>query len=107
MRLVRKADGAVVADDLQVADSFLTRLRGLMGRGSLRPGEALWIEGCDSTPHAHRVVSTAAFENRCGRGTQARHVVRIDLCGQFELADVDHPRYRIADRDILSDARET
>jgi uncharacterized membrane protein (UPF0127 family) len=48
MRLVRKGDGAVVADDLRVADTFFSRLRGLMGRASIAPGEGLWIDRCDS-----------------------------------------------------------
>ncbi len=48
MRLIRERDGAVVAGDLRVADGFFTRLRGLMGRAGLAPGEGLWIEPCSA-----------------------------------------------------------
>lgn len=48
MRLVRDGDGAVVADDLEVARSFVGRARGLMGRAGLEPAQGLWLEPCNS-----------------------------------------------------------
>jgi uncharacterized membrane protein (UPF0127 family) len=48
MRLVRGRDGAVVASDLELAASFLRRLRGLMGRRRLPAGRGLWLEPCAS-----------------------------------------------------------
>jgi uncharacterized protein len=48
MRLVRERDGAVVADELEVADSFVRRLFGLMGRRALPTGRGLWLEPCTS-----------------------------------------------------------
>lgn len=48
MRLVRERDGAVVAERLELADSFLRRLRGLMGRRALPAGRGLWLEPCAS-----------------------------------------------------------
>lgn len=41
---VRRADGsAVLGDRVRVAESFWTRLRGLLGRPALEPGEGLLI----------------------------------------------------------------
>lgn len=48
LRLVREDDGAVVAEELVLGDSFLARLLGLMGRRALRAGEALYLEPCAS-----------------------------------------------------------
>lgn len=48
MRLVRERDGAVLVESLELADSFLGRLRGLMGRRALPAGGGLWLEPCDS-----------------------------------------------------------
>jgi len=45
-RLVRARDGAVVATRVEVADTFVKRFFGLMGRASLAPGAALWLEPC-------------------------------------------------------------
>jgi len=46
--LVRESDQRVVASKLEVADSFLSRFLGLMGRARLPEGGALWIEPCSS-----------------------------------------------------------
>ena len=39
---------AWLADELEIADSFLTRLVGLMGRASLSAKSGLWIQQCNS-----------------------------------------------------------
>lgn len=41
-----RGDGAVLGDDVRVADGFWTRLRGLLGRPRLEPGEGLLIVPC-------------------------------------------------------------
>jgi uncharacterized membrane protein (UPF0127 family) len=41
-RVVR-ADGSAVCDECFVADTVLTRMRGLLGRPPLRPGEGLML----------------------------------------------------------------
>jgi uncharacterized membrane protein (UPF0127 family) len=46
--LVRVADGAVVAASCEMARTLGARLLGLMGRPSLPPGGALWLEPCSS-----------------------------------------------------------
>lgn len=43
-----RTDGAVVCDSCSVAASFLSRLRGLLGRGGLRAGEGLLIRPASS-----------------------------------------------------------
>ncbi|HOY68886.1 MAG TPA: DUF192 domain-containing protein [Candidatus Ozemobacteraceae bacterium] len=45
---VKKTDGTTVANRVGVADTFLTRLRGLMFTSPLGPGEGLLIEPCTS-----------------------------------------------------------
>lgn len=45
---MRAQDGAVIVERLELADRFLPRLRGLMGRPALPPGHALWLEPCAS-----------------------------------------------------------
>jgi len=39
--------GQILADAGEVADSSVKRRRGLLGRDSLRRGEALWIAPCE------------------------------------------------------------
>ncbi|MCA8921596.1 MAG: DUF192 domain-containing protein [Planctomycetes bacterium] len=64
--LQREEDGAVVADALRLANTFSTRLRGLIGR-RLEPRGGLWLEPCSSihmmfVPYAIDVV----FVRRAG-----------------------------------------
>jgi uncharacterized protein len=40
--------GTTLAADVEVAASFMSRFRGLMGRPSLAPGSGLWITGTSS-----------------------------------------------------------
>jgi uncharacterized protein len=37
---------SVLADAAEIADTSATRRKGLLGRGTLRPGEGLWIVPC-------------------------------------------------------------
>jgi len=41
--ILRRADGTIVCDRCTVADDPLTRLRGLLGRDGLEPGEGLLL----------------------------------------------------------------
>jgi hypothetical protein len=38
----------VIGDGIQEADTFLARMRGLLGTDGLAPGEGLWIQPCNS-----------------------------------------------------------
>ncbi|MGB9802887.1 DUF192 domain-containing protein [Desulfofundulus sp.] len=46
MRLVNLTRSTLLADKVRVAANFWSRLRGLMGRREMDPGEALVLEGC-------------------------------------------------------------
>ncbi len=48
MQLVRVSDGAVVAAELHVANTFATQFLGLMFRAGLRSGEGLWLQSCSA-----------------------------------------------------------
>jgi len=48
LKVVNLARGSVLATQLEVAGSGKTRRKGLLGRGSLSPGEGLWIIPCES-----------------------------------------------------------
>ncbi|MCU0483161.1 MAG: DUF192 domain-containing protein [Chloroflexi bacterium] len=43
LRAVNRTRGAVVAERLEVADSFGSRFAGLMGRPVLAPGTGMWL----------------------------------------------------------------
>ena len=48
MRITNSTRGSELATQARRADTLLTRLVGLLGRSSLKPGEALLIEPCSS-----------------------------------------------------------
>ena len=47
-------NGEVVLDKLKLADNYAKRLRGLLGKNSLSPGEGLIIRPCNSI-HTYRM----------------------------------------------------
>jgi uncharacterized protein len=46
MKIVNKTRNCVLAEQAQIADSFLARAKGLLGRDSLPTGQALVITSC-------------------------------------------------------------
>ena len=48
MQVYNTTKKTVLAHDLKVADTFFTRLKGLLGKDSLNNGTALWIKDCPS-----------------------------------------------------------
>jgi hypothetical protein len=71
------ADGTVVAERCSVANSFLARFRGLMGRRELPAGEALCIQDCGSIHMFFmRFAIDVAFVNADGRVLHACHSIR-------------------------------
>lgn len=48
MKLINITNGAVLAGVVQIADDFITRLKGLIGRTGLKSDEALIIQPCKS-----------------------------------------------------------
>ena len=47
-KLINERTGEVILDDLQTADTFYARFRGLMGRPSMPENAGLMIEPCNS-----------------------------------------------------------
>jgi uncharacterized membrane protein (UPF0127 family) len=48
MKLLNKSKGTILAHDLKVADSFIRRFVGLMGRSQLPAGQGLLLTKCNS-----------------------------------------------------------
>ncbi len=48
MKAVDRTSGKELAPNLAVADTFFTKLKGLLGRKELPQGEGLWIKHCNS-----------------------------------------------------------
>lgn len=46
MRIINRTRGTVLAGDLRTADTFLSRLKGLLGASGPAEGEGLWIVPC-------------------------------------------------------------
>ena len=72
MRLLNQANGAVLAENVQIARTARARLKGLLGRDFLPEGEALSIEPCTSI-HTFfmRFPIDAAFLARDGKVLRA------------------------------------
>ncbi|MEZ6188938.1 MAG: DUF192 domain-containing protein [Planctomycetota bacterium] len=73
-------DGTVVASELVLANTFGTRLRGLIGR-RLPPEHGLWLEPCNSihmmfVPYAIDVVFLRRGEGPLGAGS-AGEVLKV------------------------------
>lgn len=48
VRIANATRGTILADHAQRADSFWSKLRGLLGRSGLQPGEGMVFEPCTS-----------------------------------------------------------
>lgn len=48
MRAIDATSGREIASRVAVADTFFSRLKGLLGTEELPPGEAMWIRPCGS-----------------------------------------------------------
>lgn len=48
MKIINLSKNTVLAEDAAVADTFLSRIKGLLGRKNLQAGEALVIRPCNS-----------------------------------------------------------
>jgi len=47
LKIYHRATGQCLAERVVLANTFLTRLRGLLGRRRLAPTEALWLRPCN------------------------------------------------------------
>lgn len=48
MKLINQTKNTVIAEEVAVASSLPSRVKGLLGRSSMKPGEALIITACSS-----------------------------------------------------------
>ncbi len=67
MKIINQTRGVVLAENVRVTKTAKERMRGLLGRDGLDPGEALYISPCTSI-HSFfmRFVFDAAFVARDG-----------------------------------------
>lgn len=73
VRVVNMSRGTVLADRVQVADTWAGRLRGLLGRPALAPGEGLLITPCRAVhTFGMRYPIDVVYVSRDG------HVVLVD-----------------------------
>ncbi len=69
MRARNVTRGTLLGGSILPADTFLLRLKGLIGRGGLGPGEGLWISPCRCIhSFGMRFPIDAVFVGRDGRG---------------------------------------
>ena len=47
-QLINRTKNQIVTDQLMIAESLFSRMKGLLGRKSLEPHEMLWINPCNS-----------------------------------------------------------
>ncbi|MFH1127854.1 MAG: DUF192 domain-containing protein [Candidatus Omnitrophota bacterium] len=48
MRLINKTKNTILAQDVQVADTLFSRMRGLLGKKELKSGQAIVLKPCNS-----------------------------------------------------------
>lgn len=76
-QVVNQSKGTVVADTVEVADSFWARFWGLMGRKSLPGGHGLYLKSTSSIHTAFmRFPIDVIFVNRDGRVRKVAAAVR-------------------------------
>lgn len=68
MRAINLASDTELANKLVTAEHLFARMRGLLGRTCLQPGEALWIKPCNGIhTFGMRFAIDAIFLNRENR----------------------------------------
>ena len=48
MKACNSRNSKVLSDNVEIADSILKRMKGLLGKSNMQTGEALWIKPCMS-----------------------------------------------------------
>lgn len=48
MKIFNKTKGTLLADDVVLADTLITRMKGLLGKKDFKNGQALILKPCDS-----------------------------------------------------------
>lgn len=74
MTLQAACNGQLLANNVQHATSHVARLKGLLGRDALRPGEGMLIEPCKSIHmFGMRFAIDAVFVDRSGQVIAVHH----------------------------------
>lgn len=109
VRVFQDGSGVSVGSKVRVADSWWGRLRGLLARPPVRPGEGLLLIGCGSV---HTVGMTypidVAFLDV--DGTVVRHITRLDpyrvkLGGPEAVHALELPAGRLEDTGTVPGVR--
>jgi len=104
MQVYNKTKQRLLASDLKVADTFYSRLKGLLGLKALESGSALWIKDCPSV-HTFfmrfnidviflndKMQVTRVVENlppwRCTRFFQFKNKSCIELSSSSQISDL-------------------
>jgi uncharacterized membrane protein (UPF0127 family) len=97
--VVNADSGAVVASSVAVADTFMSRLRGLLARPPLAAEEGLLLLECDSVHTAGmRYAIDVAFldeEGRVVRSIRALEPWRLGLGGDHAVHTLELPAGRL------------
>lgn len=106
MTLLRNANtGAILATRVDRATTFVDRAVGLLGRGSLRPDEGLWIEPCSAIHTVGmRVAIDVIFLDRVRRVVALHQVVppfRFALACRGASCAIELGAGAIAGNDLL------
>lgn len=90
VRLVNSENGAVIARRVAVARSLFDRMRGLLGRDSLPPGEGMLIERCSSihTFFMRFPIDVVFLDRRMAVVKVSRHIAPWRLASAFGAASV-------------------
>lgn len=48
MKIIKKADNSVIAEDVIIADTLFKRMKGLLGKKEFGKGQAIVLEPCNS-----------------------------------------------------------
>ena len=76
-RRLETADGVVVAEHVEIADSMWSRFMGLMFRPALPPGHGLALQPCSSIHMFFmRFALDVAFLDRDGRVVRTYHAIK-------------------------------
>lgn len=77
VKVLNKATGEVILGNVNIADNFIYRFKGLMGRKGLDHGEALLIKPCSSVHSFHmKFLFDVAFVDKNNRVIHIIHSMK-------------------------------
>lgn len=77
VRIKNKSENEMILEKVSIADSFLSRFKGLMGKKGLDTGEALLIKPCNSVHSFHmKFLFDVAFIDQNNKAIHIIHSMR-------------------------------